>query len=118
MMDLKDVFCNRVYNRKLIQIALPITLQNLMMALVAAADALMLGLVGQDAMAAVSLATQIQFIQSVLLTAIATGVSVLGAQYWGKKDKDVLGWIFGLGVRESLIVSLPFFAGCFFIPEM
>lgn len=61
---------NRVFNRKLLALAFPITLQNLMLALVAAADAVMLGRVSQSAMAAVSLATQIQFVQNMLLGAI------------------------------------------------
>ena len=61
---------NRVFNRKLLALAFPITLQNLMLALVAAADAVMLGRVSQNAMAAVSLATQIQFVQNMLLGAI------------------------------------------------
>ena len=50
------------FTRRLVTIALPIVLQNLMLALVAAADALMLGRFSQNAMAAVSLATQVQFI--------------------------------------------------------
>ena len=58
---------NRVFNRKLLALAFPITLQNLMLALVAAADAVMLGRVSQSAMAAVSLATQIQFVQNIVL---------------------------------------------------
>ena len=45
-----------------------IALQNLMLALVAAADALMLGRVDQNTMSAVSLATQIQFIQNMVLS--------------------------------------------------
>lgn len=98
-------------------LALPITLQNLMLALVAAADAIMLGKLDQDAMAAVSLATQIQFVQNMLLAAIASGVAILGAQYWGKNDRKVLGEIFGISIRESLLVSLTFFAGCYFFPE-
>ena len=48
------------FNRELRTLALPIALQHLMLAAVAAADALMLGRVAQDQMTAVSLATQIQ----------------------------------------------------------
>ena len=61
-MLLKFLFRDRVFNRKLFALTLPISLQNLMLALVAAADALMLGKLNQDAMAAVSLATQISFV--------------------------------------------------------
>lgn len=50
---------NRQFYRKLRQLSLPIILQSLMLALVAAGDALMLGRVAQEEMTAVSLATQI-----------------------------------------------------------
>ena len=116
-MLLRRLFHDKRFNRKLVQLTLPITLQSLMLALVAAADALMLGKVNQDAMAAVSLATQIQFVQNMLLWAIVGGIGILGAQYWGKRDKRVLGEIFGLSVRESFLVSAVFFAGCYFFPE-
>ena len=56
-MTLRELFCDRNFNNKLVTLAVPMTLQSLMVALVAAADALMLGKLDQDAMAAVSLAT-------------------------------------------------------------
>ncbi len=114
---LKELLKDRVFNHKLIALAFPIAMQNLMLALVAAADALMLGRLDQDSMAAVSLATQIQFVQNMFLAAIVSGVGVLGAQYWGKKDVALLGKIFGLSIRESMIISIIFFIGCRFFPE-
>lgn len=116
-MFFKFLFGDKVFNKKLFALALPISLQNLMLALVAAADAVMLGKLNQDAMASVSLATQIQFIQNMFVTAICFGIGVLGAQYWGKKDTAVLGKIFGSSVRDSLFISLMFFIGCRFFPE-
>ena len=95
----------------------PSTMQNLMLALVAAADAVMLGKLSQDAMAAVSLATQIQFVQNMLLWSFASGVSILGAQYWGKGDISVMEKIFGSSVRKCIVVSIAFFIGCFRYPE-
>ena len=50
-----------VFYKKLFELMIPIMLQNLMLALVAVADAFMLGGVDQNYMSAVSLATQIQF---------------------------------------------------------
>ena len=55
------------FYRNLTRLALPIALQSLMLASVAAGDALMLGKVAQDEMTAVSLATQIQFVQNMFL---------------------------------------------------
>ncbi|WP_276741156.1 MATE family efflux transporter [Victivallis vadensis] len=116
-MNVKELFSDQVFNRKLLRLAFPITLQNLMLALVAAADAIMLGRVSQNAMAAVSLATQIQFVQNMLLGAIVSGVGILGAQYWGKRDFGKMGEIFSLSIHEAVLVSAAFFLGCRFVPE-
>ena len=117
IMSADSLFGDKVFNRKLFLTALPIAFQNLMVAMVAAADAFMLGRVDQNAMAAVSLATQIQFVQHCFIGALAGGVGIMGAQYWGKGDIPVLEKIFGLSVRECSLISVCFFAGCFFIPE-
>ena len=116
-MIIKDIFQDKIFIKKLIALTLPITMQSFMLALVAAADALMLGKVNQNAMAAVSLATQIQFVQNMLLYAIISGIGILGAQYWGKKDIKVLEKIFGIGIQETFIVSLVFFVATYFFPE-
>jgi Na+-driven multidrug efflux pump len=50
---------NRTFNRSLITMVVPITLQNFISAAVISADVLMLGLMSQSAMAAVSLAGQV-----------------------------------------------------------
>ena len=87
-----------------------------MLALVAAGDALMLGRVAQAEMTAVSLATQVQFVQNIFLMAIAGAGSILGAQYWGKGDRNTLQSLFNLMLRYALLLSLLFFCACEFIP--
>ena len=91
--------------------------QELMLASVAAADAIMLGNVEQNMMTAVSLATQIQFIQNMIIYTIVSALAVLGAQYWGKGDRKSLNDIFCTGLRLTFVVSLVFFAGCVFFPS-
>ena len=91
------------------RLALPIALQSLMLASVAAGDALMLGKVAQDEMTAVSLATQIQFVQNMFLMAVTGAGAILGAQYWGKGDRRTLEDIFNLMLRFCGILSVIFF---------
>jgi Na+-driven multidrug efflux pump len=100
------------FNRELRTLALPIALQHLMLAAVAAADALMLGRVAQDQMTAVSLATQIQFVQNMFLTAVTGAGAILGAQYWGKGDRHTMKELFNLMLRAAGLLSLAFFAAC------
>ena len=87
---------NKTFYKKLWKLALPISFQSLMLAAVAAGDALMLGRVAQEEMTAVSLATQIQFVQNMFLSAIATAGSILGAQYFGKGAKKTISEISNL----------------------
>lgn len=108
---------NKLFYRNLIRIALPITLQSLMLSLVAAADALMLGRVAQEQMTAVSLATQIQFVQNMFIFSATSAGAILGAQYWGKGDKRALENIFNLMLWFCGIVSILFFVACEMCPE-
>lgn len=119
MQDKAEVILNKQeFYRTLTRLALPIALQSLMLAAVAAGDALMLGKVAQDEMTAVSLATQVQFVQNMFLGAIAGAGAILGAQYWGKGDKYTLENIFNMMLRFSGIVSVLFFLACELAPEL
>ena len=98
------------------KLAFPIMIQNLIGTLVNIADTVMLGYVSQTAMSASSLANQYTFILFCLYYGMATGTSVLCAQYWGKGDKKTVERILGLAERISLIVSLIFFVISFTMP--
>lgn len=105
-----------IFYKKLRQLSFPIAIQSLMLALVAACDALMLGRVAQEEMAAVSLATQVQFVQNMFVASSAAAGSILGAQYWGKGDKKTLGDLFDLMLMVSGLISILFFVACEFFP--
>ena len=107
---------NKRFYARLRKLSMPIVFQSLMLAMVAAGDALMLGRVAQAEMTAVSLATQVQFVQNMFLAAITAAGSILGAQYWGKGDRDTLQALFNLMLRASGVVSLLFFSACEFLP--
>lgn len=106
----------RKFNKSLIRLTVPIALQSLMLASVAAADALMLGAVAQNEMTAVSLATQIQFVQNMFVTAVTGAGAILGAQYWGKGDRTALEDIFHMILRYAGLVSAGFFLACELLP--
>ena len=97
---MKKIFYNKLWG-----LMLPIVLQNLMLALVAVADAFMLGGMDQNYMSAVSLATQIQFIQNMFLSAATASLGILGAQYWGKGDIKTLDVIFCMALRLCGLVQ-------------
>lgn len=110
------LFSDKIFYSKLFRLTLPIAFQSLMLASVAAGDALMLGRVEQDQMAAVSLATQVQFVQNMLLSSCTGAAAILGAQYWGKGDRKTIEDIFCLILRLCGIISVVCFAACVFFP--
>ena len=106
----------KIFYGKLVAIAAPIAFQSLMLSLVAACDAFMLGQVEQNQMTAVSLASQIQFVQNMILMAITGAGSILGAQYWGKGDRETMQKLFHLMLRFAGLLSILFFALCELVP--
>ena len=108
---------DREFMRSLSKLALPIAAQSLMLSAVSVADTLMLGGVEQNAMAAVSLASKFQFLQNMVLSSLVAALVILGAQYWGKKDRDAVNRIFAIALRLCGAVSIVFFALCEFIPQ-
>ena len=109
---------NRHFYNRLTTLALPIAFQSLMLAAVAAGDALMLGQIAQNEMTAVSLATQIQFVQNMFLTSVAMAGAILGAQYFGKDDRATLQELFNMILIFCGLISLLFFSGCELFPGL
>lgn len=108
---------NREFYKKLLSLVLPIAFSQFMLSLVGASDAVMLGMISQDALSAVSLAGQVTFVFNLFLTALCAGASMMAAQYWGTGDRGAVEKILAFVLRASLLVSCVFFAGSFFLPQ-
>lgn len=108
---------NKRFIRELSKLMIPIAFQSFMLAAVAASDSIMLGMVSQDALGAVSLASKIQFVQNIGITGLVGGGMVLASQYLGKDDKKTVGNIFTLMLKYSILLCIIFWAISFSIPE-
>ena len=106
------------FNKDIFRLAIPIVLQNIVTTAVNSADVIMLGFVGQDALSAGSLANQVMFILNLVYTGISSGVIMLAAQYWGKKDTKTIEHIMGIGMQLSIFISSIFFIMAFFFPHV
>ncbi len=115
---IKKIFEDKVFNKKLFSLVIPIALGQLMLAVVSASDAIMLGLISQNKMAAVSLATQITFVENLFLAAMTIGLSMLAAQYWGKKDKAAVERIFAYVMKITVLIAFVFFVAALFFPSL
>ena len=107
-----------IFLKKLLTLVIPIAFQQFMLALVSASDALMLGALTQDALSAVSLASQVTFVENLFLAAMTIGLSMFAAQYWGKKDKAAVERIFAYVMKITALVSFLFFIAGLCVPKV
>ena len=103
---------------RIMKLTWPIILQNLLSAAVNSADVVMLNFVGQDHLAAVSLATQYASVLFMVLYGLGTGVTMLSAQYFGKGDMRAVDAVEGIALRFSIGVTTLFAAAAFAVPKM
>jgi putative MATE family efflux protein len=100
---------DRGFYSNLINIAIPISLQGLVMFGVNVTDTVMVGSLGENSIAGVALANQFSFLYQITCLGIAGGMGVLTAQFWGKKDREAIAS--GL----SIIMKLAAGAGLLFL---
>lgn len=105
------------FYKELFALAIPIGLQNLLIALIGATDAFMLGRLHQDAVSAVSLANQIAFVMNLFIATVVGSGGVLLAQYYGKEDKTTVKNLFCMIIKWTLGITVIFFSMAMLIPE-
>lgn len=102
----------------IMQLALPIIIQNLFSAAISSADVIMLNTVGQSAISAASLAVQYTNILFMVYYGLGTGATMLCAQYWGKGDLRAIEKVQGIALRFSILISLLFAVPAVTVPEL
>lgn len=108
----------RQFYRSFFSIVVPIAIQQLITAAVGVADTLMLGYVNQTALAAGSLAGQIQFLLNMINGGLTADITILSAQYWGRGDLSAVEKVLAIGLKISVFVGAVFLVGAVFFPEM
>lgn len=103
---------------RLMHLALPIMLQNLLVNSVSFVDTLMIGLVGETALAAVGLANQMFFLITLFFFGVSSGAAIFIAQYWGAGDRSSMHRIMGIALATSLLGALLSALFSLFFPEM
>ncbi|WP_167957787.1 MATE family efflux transporter [Anaerosporobacter faecicola] len=100
----------RHYIMRIIMLAIPIALQNLINVGVSVTDTLMIGSISEEQLSGISYANQPYFVFTTVLFGLASGSIVLTAQYWGKQDlkpiRAILGLMLRIGILAGLLVSL------------
>lgn len=105
---MRKVFKDKTFITTMLTLALPITLQSFITSSLNLVDNLMIGKLGEEAIAAVGLANQYFFIFTLCLSGINAGASVFMSQYWGKKDVKSIKKVLGLDLSIGFIASIVF----------
>ena len=111
------LFGDREFFAVLLKIALPITIQQLALSLLNVIDVLMIGQLGETAVAGVGLANQIFFLLNLLLFGIVSGSAIFTAQFWGRRDLASIRQVMGIGLLLSVAGSLAFTAIAVLAPQ-
>src|SRR5690242_20995764 len=108
---------DRDFVRSMLAIAVPVAFQQLITASLNMIDVLMVGQLGETAVAALGLANQIFFLLILFLFGTTSGMSIFTAQYWGKGDTEQIRHVLGICLTIVISVAALFTFATLFIPE-
>lgn len=102
---------------RLIRLAIPMIIQNVITNSMGLLDTFMVGLMGEGPLAGVTLANIPVFVINLMMFGIQSGSAVLISQYRGKGDTDTINRIIGIGMYAAGAVTLLFALVMAFLPE-
>ncbi|MBE7021056.1 MAG: MATE family efflux transporter [Ruminococcaceae bacterium] len=110
---------NKQFYKQFILISIPMGLQNLLTTMVNLVDNLMIGRLGDVAVAAVGLANKVFFLYTLVVFGLCSGATAFVSQYWGKGDLKGIKRVMLINMIGSFVFSLAFaIAGSLFPGEI
>lgn len=116
-MELSFLFNDKKFFRAMFKLAIPIALQNLILSSLNLVDTIIIGGLGETAIASVGLANQYFFLLNLLLFGITSGSAIFTAQFWGKRDVPNIKKVLGLCILTGGTAALLFTIGGFMFPK-
>lgn len=112
-----ELILEKEFYSQILMIMIPVALQQSINIGVNMMDTVMLGSMGEDQLAASSLANSFYNMFTILCMGIIGGCSVLTAQYWGAGNKEKVRETFSLALRLAVVISLAFAIVTALFPE-
>ncbi|TDW16383.1 putative MATE family efflux protein [Breznakia blatticola] len=97
---------SKPFLKRVLYLALPVVIQQLLVNLLSIADTLMIGGISEEAISAVTVANKFFFIFNLAVFGLANGVGIYIAQYFGAKNHNAYHQTFRFGLRAC------FWVGC------
>jgi putative MATE family efflux protein len=110
-------FSDKAFFRTMLSLAVPVAFQQLITAGLNMIDVIMVGQLGETAVAALGLANQIFFLLILFLFGITSGMAIFTAQYWGKNDVGNIRKVLGICLVIAVSAAALFTLAAVFIPE-
>ncbi|OHD17053.1 MAG: hypothetical protein A2086_06120 [Spirochaetes bacterium GWD1_27_9] len=111
-------FSDKEFYKTMFNIAIPISIQNVISSSLNMVDTIMIGSLGATCVASVGIANRLFFILILLLFGISTGATVFTSQYWGKKDIPNIRKVLGMALSSSLFVGFIMMVVMLTIPHL
>lgn len=108
---------DKSFYKKVLTIAVPITIQSLITFAINMMDTIMVGSLGEIPLSAASLSGQIFFITTVLCFGVGGGGAVLSSQFWGKNDRESISKTLSIVLKLNFIIGLIFLGLSLFVPR-
>ena len=105
---IEKIFKKSPYLSAMLAIAIPVSIQSLFQASLSIIDQVMVGQLGENAIAAVGLGSRFPNIFIITLNAIGASTSIMISQFWGKKDKENIARSFGGNLFVGIAITLIF----------
>ena len=115
---MKNIITEKGFYRTLFAMAIPVAFQNLIGFGVTFADNLMVGSLGEVALAGVSTANFLTFLFKVTCFGVGSGAVVLISQYYGKGNVEAIQKVLAIALRISILIAFIFAGIGFFAPEL
>ncbi len=103
---------------RLLAVAAPILIQNILTASMGFVDVFMIGKLGGKALAGVASANDFFFVYIMLIFGLASGSAIFTAQYWGKRDIKSIRSVMGIGLSLTLGIAVLFALFAFLFPSL
>ena len=108
---------DRSFYKTLFLLAIPIALQNFISYGVNFMDNLMIGRLGEIDIAGVYIGNQFQTVVQLMVNGITGSLTILGAQYWGRRDTGSIRRLTAISVRCALVLGLLFTLAALILPR-
>lgn len=108
---------SKAFLRQLWHLAVPVSVQAMMFSILGLVDIIMVGHLGETAVAAVGLGNRIFFFNLILTAALGSGMTILSAQFIGAGDVGGLRRTLCQALFSAVLINIPFILSYLLVPE-